>query len=312
MADPRCDEIERTAAGAERRPHERGIHRADGEHTGETRRHADLTTVVAGRGDHEQALAARVGDCVGQHRRGLAAAEAEVDDAGRVIGSPDDARGDIDVAAGAVGREHLDRQDGGLRRHARLGNAVALGLGHRARDVRAVPVVVRGVVRALDDVPARQQAPRQIGRGRHSRVDHGDDDTRAARQRPGRPGPDGVEAPLPVAVRRLEDVQAAERLHVAQCPRAPQRSQRGAPMGGGQAHDDGPQAWHRADLHRVGGIERRCGQRTRPQADHHRVARPRGSRHQQDGEDGGEDVRRHGRSVAGWMVTAPAWPVPDV
>ena len=90
-------------------------------------------------------------------------------------------------------------------------------------------------------------------------------------------------------------------------------------MGGGQAHDHRPQARHRTDLHSIGGVERRCRQRTRPQADHHRVARPRCGRKEQhgQGDEGDGDGQAAGASGHGWSVaeaavTALARGVPDV
>ena len=91
-ADAGRDEIERAAAGAERRAHERGIDGSHGDHAGQPRGHADRAAVVAGGARPSARPGPRVGDGIGQHGRRLAAAEAEIDDAGAVIGGPDDAR----------------------------------------------------------------------------------------------------------------------------------------------------------------------------------------------------------------------------
>ncbi len=239
-----------------------------------------------------------------------------------MVGGPDDACGDIDVAARTGGIEHLDGQDRCLRRDAGLGQAVALDLRHGAGDVRAVPVVVDRVVAAGDHVPAGQQTPGEVGSGGHARVDDGDDDAGAARDRPGRRDADGVEAPLlrapRIGRREVERTQAAHGLGEADGARAPQRAQGGSPMGRRHVHDDHAQARDSADLDGVCGLERRRGDGARPQADGDGVAGARRARKEQEdqGDEGGHEAagvrRRHAGSLAGGRVTAQARGVPDV
>ena len=225
-----------------------------------------------------------------------------------------------------VGIEHLDRQDRGLRRDPGLGQAVALDLGDRARDVRAVAVVVgrSAACRAITFQPGSRR-PARSGAGA-TPVSTTATTTPAPRvTRPGRAGADRVEAPLLRAARighgRLERVQAAQRLGVAHSARAPQGAQR--------RRSDGPRARrtttarslrHGAHLHGAGGGERRRGERARPQADDDGVAGPADGRERAaraDDEDGASatavEVRiRHAESVAAGRVTAQARGVPDV
>ena len=257
----------RRPARRDRAPGPRAERRTDGSEStaptaarprgGRARRRA---AVVARGGDDQDALAPRIGDAVGQHRRRLAAAEAEIDDARTVIGRPDDACSDVDIAARASGVEHLDRQDRGLRSDAGLGQAVALDLRHGAGDMGAVPVVVRRVVAAGDHVPAREQTSGEVGSGGHARVDDGDDDAGAARDRPRRRDADGVETPLlrapRIGCRDIERLQAADGLGETHGARAPQRAQAAARWGRRHVDDDA----------RAGAGRRRSGWRLRPRA----------------------------------------------
>ena len=128
--------------------------------------------VVAGRDHRDGALRPGVLDGVAEraaeHALERAAAEAEVDDVGAVVGGPPDPGGHVvggpggraGAAAVAAVLEHADRQEAGVGRHAGDAPAVVGGGQRDAGHVGAVAVVV--LARARARRRRRRSAPMQL------------------------------------------------------------------------------------------------------------------------------------------------------
>ena len=162
------------------------------ERAGRVRDDVVVEARVAGRRHHHGVV--RVGHVHGggADRVRAGTAQAEIDHVGAVLRREDDAVGHVGGESRAGGVKHAHGHDLGLRRHP--GHAQVV-VGHRrrgARHVRAVELLVVGVVVAVHEVLAVDAAGagpkvgQEVGVGQvHARVHHGDHLSGPARAGPG-------------------------------------------------------------------------------------------------------------------------------
>ena len=187
---------------------------SDGAHRDRARvrgRIRDTAPAAVARGaNHDAPAGSRVRHRV-RHRRGSrAAAEGQVQDSGAVVGGPADRVRDPDRRAASVGAKDFQGHEARERRHACDADSVVRGLRDGARDVRAVAVIVGGVVAAGEKVvPAQQARGIEIVDRRDSGVDDRDRHAGAARRVPRGRSAGGLEVPL---LRELRVVWNPERL----------------------------------------------------------------------------------------------------
>ena len=161
--------------------------------------------MVAGRRHHQRTVTARIGDGVLDDAAVAETTQREVEHLGAVVYRPADAVGDVRRVAGASGVQHLDGHQRRLEGDASDALGVVGGLGDGSRHVRAVAVVVVGVLGVMDEVVARCEAHtlevrhpdegafRLVG---HACVEDGDDDALAVRYLPGLRHADELQVPL--------------------------------------------------------------------------------------------------------------------
>ena len=166
---------------------------------------AERERVVAGRRHHHDAGVQRPLDRVGEggvavaHQRRVGP-QREIDHLRSVRARVVDPGGHVLDAARAVGVQHPHHQHVGLGRHTLHADAVVRVGRHDPRHVRAVVVrgvLVGGVVVAVDEVVAGDQAPRQVGVGEvRAGVHHRDRGSLALGDLVGGVRPDHRHAPL--------------------------------------------------------------------------------------------------------------------